>query len=138
MLQPTSKELGIESISDLAQAYNSGKELTIGVNAEFAKRADGLPGVEKAYGFQVPLDSIKKMDFGLSYQALQEKQVAAAMVTSTDGRIIAFDLKVLEDDKNFFPTYLLTPVVRKSVLDAHPKLAEILNQLSGSSTATPS
>ena len=131
MLQPTSKELGIKSISDLAQAYNSGKELTIGVNAEFAKRADGLPGVEKAYGFQVPLDSIKKMDFGLSYQALQEKQVAAAMVTSTDGRIIAFDLKVLEDDKNFFPTYLLTPVVRKSVLDAHPKLAEILNQLSG-------
>lgn len=130
MLQPRSEELSIASISELGEAYKAGKSLNIGVNAEFAQREDGLPGVQKTYGFEVPLDNVKKMDFGLSFQALRDKQVDAAMVTSTDGRIIAMNIRVLEDDKGFFPTYLLTPVVRKEVLEKDAKLEEILNRLS--------
>lgn len=76
-----------------------------------------------------PLDSIVKMDFGLSFQALRDGQVDAAMVTSTDGRIISFDILVLADDKNFFPIYLMTPVARKEVLDKNPKLAAVLESL---------
>jgi osmoprotectant transport system substrate-binding protein len=65
----------------------------------------------------------------LSFQALRDGQVDSAMVTSTDGRIISFDILVLADDKNFFPIYLMTPVVRKEVLDKNPKLAGLLESL---------
>ena len=129
MLRAKSEKLGIKSISDLGNAYKSGKTMPIGVNAEFSQRPDGLPGVQKTYGFTVPLDSIVKMDFGLSFQALRDGQVDSAMVTSTDGRIISFDIVVLADDKNFFPIYMMTPVVRKEVLDKNPKLAGLLESL---------
>ena len=129
MLRSKSSALGIKSISDLANAYKGGKNIMIGTNAEFAARPDGLPGVQKTYGFTVPLDSIVKMDFGLSFQALRDSQVEAAMVTSTDGRIIAFDVLVLNDDKAFFPIYLMTPVARKEALDKNPKLAGLLESL---------
>jgi osmoprotectant transport system substrate-binding protein len=129
ILRSKSGALGIKSISDLGDAYKAGKNIKIGANAEFAGRPDGLPGVQKTYGFTVPLDSIVKMDFGLSFQALRDSQVEAAMVTSTDGRIIAFDVLVLNDDKAFFPIYLMTPVVRKEVLDKNPKLAGVLESL---------
>ena len=49
---------------------------------------------------------------------------------ATDGRIPAFNFVVLTDDKGYFPAYALTPVVRKQVLDANPKLADALNALS--------
>ena len=129
MLRSKAAAQGIKSISDLGNAYKSGKTPMIGVNAEFSQRPDGLPGVQKTYGFTVPLDSIVKMDFGLSFQALRDAQVDSAMVTSTDGRIIAFDVLVLADDKNFFPIYLMTPVARKEVLDKNPKLAALLESL---------
>jgi len=129
MLRSKSSALGIKSISDLGNAYKGGKNIMIGTNAEFAARPDGLPGVQKTYGFTVPLDSIVKMDFGLSFQALRDSQVEAAMVTSTDGRIIAFDVLVLNDDKAFFPIYLMTPVARKEALDKNPKLAGLLESL---------
>jgi len=129
MLRSKAAAQGIKSISDLGNAYKSGKTPMIGVNAEFSQRPDGLPGVQKTYGFTVPLDSIVKMDFGLSFQALRDAQVDSAMVTSTDGRIIAFDVLVLADDKNFFPIYLMTPVVRKEVLDKNPKLGPLLESL---------
>ena len=70
------------------------------------------------------------MDTGLVYQALKDKQVDVGLVFATDGRIPAFDFVVLKDDKGFFPSYALTPVVRKEMLDKNPKLAEILNALS--------
>ena len=93
--------------------------------------------MQKTYGFTVPLDSIIKMDFGLSFQALRDGQVESAMVTTTDGRIISFNLVVLTDDKNFFPFYVMTPVVRKEVLDKNPKLSP-LGRFPRSSTATRS
>ena len=70
------------------------------------------------------------MDTGLVYAALKDTQVDVGLVFATDGRIPAFDFVVLADDKGFFPSYALTPVVRKETLDKNPKLAEILNGLS--------
>src|SRR5678816_1440274 len=64
------------------------------------------------------------------YQALKERQVDVGLVFATDGRIPAFNFVVLRDDKGYFPAYALTPVVRKQVLDANPKLADLLNGLS--------
>ncbi|MGB3742169.1 MAG: glycine betaine ABC transporter substrate-binding protein [Castellaniella sp.] len=122
--------LGIHTISDLANTLNSGKDLTFAVNAEFYARADGLKPLQKTYGFEFKRANIKRMDTGLTYQALRDKQVDVALVFATDGRIPAFDFVVLKDNKDYFPSYALTPVIRKAVLDKQPKLADTLNSLS--------
>ena len=65
----------------------------------------------------------------MSFQALRDGQVDAAMVTSTDGRIISFDILVLADDKNFFPDLSDDAGGRKEVLDKNPKLGPLLESL---------
>ena len=124
------KKHGIVSISDLAKKVKDGAKLNFASNAEFYARPDGLKPLEQSYGFEFARDNVKRMDTGLVYQALKEKQVDVGLVFATDGRIPAFNFVVLKDDKAFFPAYAMTPVVRKQVLDANPKLADILNSLS--------
>ena len=124
------KKQGIVSISDLAAKVKGGAKLTFASNAEFYARPDGLKPLEEKYGFEFPRENVKRMDTGLVYQALKERQVDVGLVFATDGRIPAFHFVMLKDDKNFFPNYALTPVVRKQVLDANPKLADLLNALS--------
>ncbi len=124
----------IKTLSDLAKAYNDGKDLVMAVNAEFPKRPDGLPGLEKAYGFKTSRADLKPMDSGLTYQALKEGQVDIALVFATDGRIKAFNFRVLKDDKEFFPNYAIVPVVRTDTLKANPGLAAPLNALSAKLT----
>jgi osmoprotectant transport system substrate-binding protein len=120
----------IANLSDLAKAYEDGTSLLMAVNAEFPQRPDGLPGLEAAYGFETGRANIRPMDSGLTYQALQQDQVDIALVFATDGRIQAFDFRVLDDDKEFFPNYALAPVVRTETLEANPGIAEPLNALS--------
>lgn len=121
---------GIATISDLAAKVKGGAKLTFASNAEFYGRPDGLKPLEATYGFEFARENVKRMDTGLIYQALKEKQVDVGLVFATDGRIPAFNFVVLKDDKGFFPAYALTPVVRKAYLDANPKIAEPLNALS--------
>ena len=130
MNQDDAKKQGIATISDLAAKVKGGAKLTLASNAEFYARPDGLKPLEERYGFEFPRESVKRMDTGLVYQALKEHQVDVGLVFATDGRIPAVNFFMLKDDRNYFPNYALTPVVRKQVLDANPKLAEILNALS--------
>ena len=124
------KKQGIATISDLAAKVKGGAKLTFASNAEFYARPDGLKPLEEKYGFEFPRESVKRMDTGLVYQALKDHQVDVGLVFATDGRVPAFNFVILKDDKGFFPNYALTPVVRKQVLDANPKLADYLNALS--------
>ncbi len=121
---------GIGTLSALAQAINGGATLSFASNAEFAARPDGLKPMEKTYGFAFGRPNVKRMDSGLTYQALRDAQVDVALVFATDGRIPAFDFAVLEDDKHFFPAYALTPVVRQPILEQYPELGELLNAVS--------
>jgi osmoprotectant transport system substrate-binding protein len=130
MNQDDAKKQGIVTISDLAKKVKDGAKLTFASNAEFYARPDGLKPLEQMYGFEFARDNVKRMDTGLVYQALKERQVDVGLVFATDGRIPAFNFVVLRDDKGYFPAYALTPVVRKQVLDANPKLADLLNGLS--------
>ena len=107
-----------------------GAKLSLASNAEFAERPDGLKPLQEAYGFEFSRDNVRRMDSGLTYQALKEKQVDIALVFATDGRVPAFDFVLLKDDKTFFPAYALTPVIRKQAMDANPKIAPLLNALS--------
>jgi len=121
---------GIKTLSDLAAKVKAGPALKFGCNAEFYARPDGLTPMQNAYGFDFGRENVVRMDTGLVYAALKDSQVDVGLVFATDGRIPAFDFVVLADDKGFFPSYSLTPVVRKETLDKNPKLAEILNGLS--------
>ncbi len=124
------KEKGIATLSELATAVSGGQALTLGSNAEFYARPDGLKPLEAAYGFEFGRESVKRMDSGLVYQALKDGEVDVGLVFATDGRIPAFDFVVLQDDKGYFPSYALAPVVRADVLTAHPDLADLLNGVS--------
>ncbi|MEW5560998.1 glycine betaine ABC transporter substrate-binding protein [Enterobacter asburiae] len=103
----------------------------LGLDLEFAGRSDGMKPLQQAY--QMPLDrpQIRQMDPGLVYNAVRDGFVNAGLIYTTDGRVKGFDLKVLKDDKGFFPSYAVTPVVRKDTLEANPGLEEALNTLSG-------
>jgi osmoprotectant transport system substrate-binding protein len=132
--QNDKKTDAIRTLSDLAAAYNKGKNSVMAVNAEFPKRPDGLPGLEKAYGFKVSRAHLRPMDSGLTYQALKEGKVDIALVFATDGRIKAFNFRVLKDDKQFFPNYAIVPVIRTATLKANPGLEAPLNALSAKLT----
>ena len=129
MNKDDAQKRGIVTMSDLAKAIKGGAKLTFASNAEFYARPDGLPGWQTAYGFEFDRDNVKRMDTGLTYSALKDRQVDTAVVFATDGRIPAFNFVVLKDDKNYAAPYNLTPVVRKEVLDKNPKLADALNSV---------
>jgi osmoprotectant transport system substrate-binding protein len=129
MNRDQAQKLNIVTMSDLAKAVKGGAKLTFASNAEFYARPDGLPGWQTAYGFEFDRDNVKRMDTGLVYSALKDRQVDVGVVFATDGRIPAFNFVVLKDDKNYAAPYNLTPVVRKEILDKYPKIADPLNAL---------
>lgn len=131
MRKADAEALGIKSISDLGGVINEngGAKANIdkwvfAADHEFSVRPDGLPKLEETYGFN--FDDVKVMDLGVTYGALKEGQVPAAMGFATDGRIGAFNLVNLEDDKKFFPVYNPAPVVRKEIMDKYPEIEEVL------------
>ena len=130
MREADAKQKGIASVSDLAAKVKGGAPISFGSNAEFYGRPDGLKPLETTYGFEFGRENIKRMDTGLVYQALRDSQVDVGLVFATDGRVPAFNFVILKDDKGYFPTYAMTPVVRKETLDKSPKLADALNGLS--------
>ncbi len=124
------ESLGISSISDLSRYINKHpKELLIAVNAEFWERPDGFKALMNHYGFNVPYNSIKKMESGLAYKALQEEYVSVSMGFETDGRIEAFGFINLKDDRSFFPVYNPAPVTRQDVLNKYPEIRRILEPI---------
>jgi osmoprotectant transport system substrate-binding protein len=130
MRKDDAQSKGIKSLSDLGTKLKGGQMLKLASNAEFYARPDGLAPLQQTYGFDFGRENVVRMDTGLVYQALKDKQVDVGLVFATDGRVPAFDFVVLNDDKGFFPSYALTPVVRKETLDKNPKLGEALNALS--------
>ncbi|MGN8257932.1 glycine betaine ABC transporter substrate-binding protein [Pseudomonas sp. SMSB3] len=121
----------ITTISDLSRVLRaeSDRRHLIALDTEFANRPDGLVGLKQLYELQVGRANIRQMDAGLVYTAMHNNQVFAGLVYTTDGRLNAFKLKLLEDDKHYFPDYTAAPVVRKQVLDANPQLASLLKPL---------
>ena len=102
----------------------------LGLDLEFAGRSDGLKPMQALYDMPLDRPQIRQMDPGLVYNAIRDGFVDAGLVYTTDGRVKGFDLQVLEDDKGYFPSYAVTPVVRADVLQHTPGLEEALNTLS--------
>jgi osmoprotectant transport system permease protein len=107
-----------------------GGGLKAAFDAEFLTRPDGYPGLARHYEFEFP-DEPLQMDPGLMYKAVAEGSVDVIDGFATDGRIPAYDLVVLEDDKMFFPPYHAAPLVRRKALEENPGLEETLRLLDG-------
>lgn len=116
---------GIKTISDLIAHAN---QLRIVTPPEFLQREDGLPGLKKLYG-NFDFKQVVTVDPGLRYKAIASGQADAILAFSTDGELTVMDLVPLQDDRNFYPPYQVAPVVRASVLAAHPAMAGALNAL---------
>ncbi|KMK97306.1 glycine/betaine ABC transporter substrate-binding protein [Rossellomorea marisflavi] len=130
MTKEKAEELDIHSISDLGEYINDHPdELTIASDAEFANRQDGLPGVEKKYGFDFGAQNINQMDIGLTQRALDKGQVDVSVAFETDATIRSYGLVTLDDDKQFFPPYRAAVSVNKDVLKKYPEIEEITGRL---------
>lgn len=123
---------------DEAQETNTASEtetteeaeaIRLATTIDFFERDDGLSGLEKAYGFEFNDNNVNTMQVGLGYEALDSNKVDVAIGFATDGRIASMDLRILEDDKGFFPVYNPAPTIRKGVLESYPELQNLINEL---------
>ena len=124
--QSIANDRGWRNISDLLA---SAGQLKAGFTAEFAERPDGYPGLRDAYGLR--FGDVKDLEPSLMYEAVANDEVDVICAFTTDGRIAAYNLRNLADDRQFFPPYFAAPVVRSKLLREHPELREILGRLEG-------
>jgi len=117
--------LGIKTLSDLAP--HAGK-LGIGGDYEFFTREEWT-ALKRVYGFK--FKEQRSMDPALMYQAAREKQVDVVSAFSTDGRIAAYRLRVLEDDRHVIPPYDALILVSPRLAKERPEVVEALRGLSG-------
>lgn len=117
----------INTVSDLKK---NASQYKLGVdNAWLKRKGDGYKGFVSTYGFE--FGTTYPMQIGLVYDAVKNGKMDAVLAYSTDGRIKAYDLKILKDDKRFFPPYDCSPVIPEKVLKAHPELEGVINKLIG-------
>ncbi|MER6676854.1 glycine betaine ABC transporter substrate-binding protein [Streptomyces sp. NPDC000983] len=127
MNQENSEKYGTRTLSDVAElAATDPGAVTVCVEAEFANRADGLPGMEKAYGMDLPTGNITQMDTGIIYTEAAKGSCTFGEVFTTDGRIRSMNLAVMEDDRKFFPNYNAAPEINTDTLEEWPAIAEVL------------
>jgi osmoprotectant transport system permease protein len=107
------QQLGIRTIDDLAKH----PELKLGLSHEFLNRSDGWPGLRKTYSLP---QSPQGLDHGLAYEALAGGQIEVMDIYSTDAKIAKYRLRVLEDDKHYFPDYAAVIVYRLDVPERFP------------------
>lgn len=132
---------GLAVRKDIAQQYNLktysdlkdvADKLVFGGEYDFFERKDGYEALCKTYGlkFKETVD----LDIGLKYQAINQKKIDVMVVFTTDGQLSISDTVVLEDDKQFYPSYLCGNIVRNEILEKHPEIQDILDKLTGSIT----
>ncbi|BBF43588.1 glycine betaine transport system permease protein / glycine betaine-binding protein [Lachnospiraceae bacterium KM106-2] len=114
----------LKTYSDLKKVAS---QLRFGAEYDFFQREDGYDALCKRYGlkFKETMD----LDIGLKYQALNQGKIDAMVIFTTDGQLSVSDVVVLQDDLNFYPSYLCGNVIRTEVLEAHPELKEVFQKL---------
>lgn len=120
----TASRLGVTRISDLVP--HAGK-LRAGFSMEFMNREDGYPGLSRAYGLE--FGSVRGLEHGLAYTAIRSGDLDVIDAYSTDGKLLRYELRILKDDRRFFPPYNAAPIVREDTLQAHPELEVVLGRL---------
>jgi osmoprotectant transport system substrate-binding protein len=132
--QKTSRDLGVENISDLKRLVEERpKEATLCLNNDddFLTRFDGLPGLERAYGFEFPEENVIEMSVDAVYDATDGGEICNfGVVFTTSGFIQDLDLHLLEDDRDFFAVYNPALTVREDVFKQYPQLRKVFVPIS--------
>jgi osmoprotectant transport system permease protein len=123
MREDDAARLGIATISDLARSTSP---LRFGLSHEFLVRADGWPALQRAYA--LPFAPGSGLDHGLAYQALAARQVDVVDAYTTDAQIARLRLRVLRDDRNFFPRYDAV-LLMSATLDERPLAAALAGRI---------
>lgn len=118
------EEKGVTTISGLAPYA---PEMVIGTDPEFATREDGLPQIERVYGFK--FKKFNSMVPGIMYKAIENRQVDAVSAYTTDTRNDLYGLTVLEDDQDALPPYDAVVLVSEKFATDNPEIMEILAEL---------
>ncbi|MFB9540160.1 MULTISPECIES: glycine betaine ABC transporter substrate-binding protein [Streptomyces] len=128
MNQENARKYGTKTLSDVAElAKSDPRAASLCVEVEFANRADGLPGMQRAYGMNVPARDITQMDTGIIYTQAAKGSCTYGEVYTTDGRINSMNLAVMDDDKKFFPNYNAAPMINTTTLKEWPAIADVLD-----------
>ncbi len=132
--EETSKELGVETISDLGRLIEERPEaatLCFGNEDEFSTRFDGLPGLERAYGFEFPEENLVIVSQDAVYESAEEGEICNfGVVFTTSGFLKELDLRLLEDDKDFFAVYNPSLTMRQDTFKNYPQFREIFAPIS--------
>lgn len=123
--QETAKKYNLHKVSDLRKIKDKVK---VGTDTTWIKRGgDGYAPFKSFYGFG--FKQLKPMQIGLVYDALKNKKLDVALGYTTDGRIAAYHLKVLKDDRKFFPPYDASPLATNKLLNKHPGVKKSMKAL---------
>ncbi|MBF6132303.1 glycine betaine ABC transporter substrate-binding protein [Nocardia otitidiscaviarum] len=128
----TAEETGVRTLSDYAAlvAADPAAAATC-VGTEFNVRQDGFPGMTRTYGIDAGRVPKQIVQDALVYQAVADaRQCRFGSVAATDGRIPALDLRLLTDDRGFFPKYNAALVMREDFATTHPEVIEVLTPIS--------
>ena len=119
--------VNVENISELQGLIEERpQEATLCVGPEFNTRADGLPGLERHYGFEFPPDQVFVVSDSTVYGAVSNgAKCNFGSVYQTNGRIPELGLNLLEDDETFFAAYNPALTMRQATLESYPELKEI-------------
>lgn len=128
MLDSEAERLGIRGLADLM----AHPELRFGLSSEFLNRQDGWPGLKAAYGLPF---APQGLDHGLAYEAMAARQIDVMDIYSTDAKIAKYRLRVLADDRHYFPDYDAVVLYRKDVPERFPKTWAALQKLEGRITS---
>src|SRR6185369_14913881 len=109
------ERLGLRTIGDLVPH----PDLSAAFSSGFLEREDGWPGLKRHYGLD--LSRVSVMEHALTYRALAAGQVDVMDVFSTDGQLERLQLRLLEDDRRFFPDYSAVLLARMVIAERFPR-----------------
>jgi osmoprotectant transport system substrate-binding protein len=122
------QEHNLRTTSDMTQFLTQNPDQAVFcVETEFASRQDGLPGVQKLYGF--PTTDVKTFGTGAIYAGIANGTCNFGEIFTTDGRIAGLNLRVLEDDKKFFPQYNISVVLREDTYRQYPEIEQVMQPI---------
>ena len=125
MREDRAQALGIRTLSDLAKHAG----LKLGLSQEFIVRADGWPGLKAAY--RLPYATPSGLDHGLAYEAVASGKIDVLDIYSTDAKIERYQLRVVEDDRRYFPGYEAVLLYRLDAPLRFPQAWRALQALEG-------
>lgn len=124
--QDTAKQYNLKTYTDLAAVS---QELIFGGNPDYIELQTGYPRLCEAYGMN--FKDVLQMEIALKYSALNNGEIDVMNAFTTDAQLASNNLILLEDDGEFFETFLAGTIVRQETLKKYPELEEVLNLMNG-------